>query len=100
MYCLKCGAVLEEGVKFCQNCGEALNSNQVICLKCGASVKKSEEKVETTAPAPNYGGMPSINIVNTNNNANTNTNTNTNVNGVGYRGEPKRKWVYNEYSDR
>lgn len=87
MFCVKCGAEINNGEKICNNCGalqdgamhckhcgEAIDKDCIICPKCGKQV--GEIKAE----------QPNIVINNSNNNVNT-----ANVSGA--YGRQKDKWV-------
>ena len=91
MFCVKCGAeinngekvcrscgVLQDGAMFCKHCGEAIDKDCIICPKCGKQVGE----VKTEQP----------NIVINNSNNNTNTAHAYASAGIGY-GRMKNKWV-------
>lgn len=88
MYCQKCGAEIQPGVrictacgelqpgsKFCKHCGQAIDKDCVLCPQCGKQIE------EIRAEQPQV-------IIN-----NSNSNINTNTNQVGGFGRPKNKWA-------
>lgn len=87
MYCLKCGAEIQDGAmtctecgaqlnetKFCQHCGAVVDKDCVICPKCGKQIGELKQE------------QPQVII----NNSNVNSNTNTNM---GKMPKPKNKWI-------